>query len=245
MPSKQRTIVLIHGYGFDPRIWLPVEIAFNGDEVISFSLPGFGEDSVTGPYSIAELARHYWAVLQEKNETSVHLVGHSMGGYICMEMIAQQPHRVSSLCLLHSHVFADTQEKKKNRSTVLEEIKSSGSAPFIRRMITSMVYEKNRFGPILDILIHRGMQFNDDAWYNGTMAIRDRNDHAETLTTFKSPCLMIMGAADAAVPISLAYKQASLAEQTSLIVYPNVGHLSMYENTAALISDLAVFYSGL
>jgi len=30
-----------------------------------------------------------------------------------------------------------------------------------------------------------------------------------------------------------------------LIVYPNVGHLAMYENTSRLIDDLIAFYGAL
>src|SRR4029078_1049488 len=102
----------------------PVESAFDGHKVIRLSLPGFGDEDLQGPYTIEKLAQHYWDLLNADGETLVHLVGHSMGGYVCMEMVAQHPNRVASLCLLHSHVFADSDEKKKARSVVLEEIQS-------------------------------------------------------------------------------------------------------------------------
>ena len=57
MASTSRTIVLIHGYGFVSRIWNPVETAFDGFNVIRLSLPGFGEDVISGQYTIELLAR--------------------------------------------------------------------------------------------------------------------------------------------------------------------------------------------
>lgn len=47
-----KTIVLIHGYGFDYRSWYPVEVAFEGSRTIFLSLPGFGD-------SVVALTIHY------------------------------------------------------------------------------------------------------------------------------------------------------------------------------------------
>jgi len=244
MASTSRTIVLIHGYGFVSRIWNPVEEAFIGYNVVRLSLPGFGDDPFSGAYSIESLAMHFWEELESQGESTVHLVGHSMGGYVCMEMLAQQPDRVASLCLLHSHVFADSEEKKKARTAILEEIQTTGREAFVRRMIGSMVFDKTLHATLIENLITRGLLYGDDAWYNGTLAIRDRKDHADTLKNFPGPCLMIMGESDTAVPVSLAFKQAALVVHGKLIVYPNVGHLAMYENTAQHIDDLINFYRG-
>lgn len=245
MPTRSHTIVLIHGYGFVSRIWNPVESAFDGSSVIRFSLPGFGDDDLQGPYTIEKLAQHYWNVLTAGGENLVHLVGHSMGGYVCIEMLAQQSNRVASLCLLHSHVFADNQEKRIARTAVLDEIQSKGREAFVRRMISSMVFDKEKHSKLVEQLIERGLMYDDDAWYNGTLAIRDRKDHSETLQRFHGPSLMIMGESDTAVPVALGYNQAALADQVMLLVYPNVGHLSMYENTNSLIRDLKTFYDGI
>jgi len=242
MNTSQITIALIHGYGFDLRIWSPVELAFNGFHVIYLSLPGFGNTQLIGPYNMASLASHFWSELDARGESNVHLVGHSMGGYACMEMLAQQPSRVDSLCLVHSHVFADPEEKKKTRTVVLDEIKASGREGFARRMIGSLVFDAKSHDKIIQQLITRGLEYDDDAWYYGTQAIRDRNDHGETLRSFNRPCLMLMGDADPVVPLPLVYQQAALSERATLKVYPNVAHLSMYENTLTLIEDLVSFY---
>ena len=75
--SASNVIALIHGYGFDSRIWDPVEIALDGFQVIKFSLPGFGIGAPHGPYTIESLAKTYWHALDEQNILAVHLVGHS------------------------------------------------------------------------------------------------------------------------------------------------------------------------
>ncbi len=108
---NEQTYVLIHGFAFDMRTWDPLELAFEGHRRMPLSLPGFGSAVPTKPYSIRELANDFWQQLDDAGISSVHLLGHSMGGYVCLEMLALQPSRVLSLALLHSHVFADTEEK--------------------------------------------------------------------------------------------------------------------------------------
>lgn len=243
MNHRHPTIVLIHGYGFDTRIWHPVELGFEGFEVVYFSLPGFGDDSFHEGYSIEELSKYYWGKLSGPGHQQVHLVGHSMGGYVCMEMVAQQPERVLSLSLIHSHVFEDAPDRKEARSSVMKEIKSAGRNAFVERMITSLPGSGIPDATTLtSLLISRGKNYPDEAWYNGTRAIRDRKDHGDTLSGLTVPVLMILGAEDKAVPIELGYKQAAMCERCQLRVYPGVGHLAMYEHTAAMIADLHRFF---
>ena len=238
-----KTVVLIHGYGFDSRIWSPVELAFEGFRVIYLSLPGFGDESVDRAYNIAELARGFWSEIDPNIAPVVHLVGHSMGGYVCMEMIAQHPERVLSLALIHSHVFADTEDKKATRSVAMENIRKNGCQVQAKKMIPSL-FDASRFpAELVDMLIERGITCGDNAWYFGMGAMRDRKDHGETIQNVSFPVLMIMGENDTAVPLDLVYKQAPLVSQAQLCIYPHVGHMAMYENTARMICDLVKFYS--
>jgi pimeloyl-ACP methyl ester carboxylesterase len=241
----KQTIILIHGYGFDERSWSPLEVAFDAFQVVRFSLPGFGSSPPQEPYSIESLAQQFWSELDVDPAEAVHLVGHSMGGYVCMEMAAQQPHRLSSLTLLHSHVFADTDEKKKQRSVSMEGIKKEGRAFLVKKMIPSLFADQINLKPLIDVLVARGMMYDDHAWLYGAQAMRDRKDHSDTLKNIPAPVLMIMGEKDNAVPLELAYRQASISARTKLHVYPDIGHVGMYENTSQLICDLLTFYSAL
>lgn len=238
-----QTVVLIHGYGFDRRIWSPLEIAFDRFRVVHLSLPGFGSSPEPEPYTIQSLASQYWSQLDAEVVDVVHLVGHSMGGYVCMEMAAQQPERILSLGLIHSHVFIDPDEKQQQRSTTMKDVEEKGRGFLVNKMIPSLFADPSGLKQLIDVLIARGMEYGDTAWINGTRAIRDRKDHTETLRNIIAPVLMVMGEKDAAVPPALGYKQAGLSAQTKLCVYPDVGHMAMYENTSRLICDLLTFYA--
>lgn len=237
-----QTIVLIHGYGFDLRIWSPLEVAFDRFRAVYLSLPGFGETLEPEPYTIASLASQYWSQLSAADIDGVHLVGHSMGGYVCMEMAAQHPERILSVALIHSHVFNDPDEKQKQRTITMENIQAQGRGFLVNKMIPSLFADPAGLKPLIDILIDRGLGYGDTAWLNGTRAIRDRKDHTETLKNITVPVLMVMGEKDMAVPSEFGYRQAGLSARTTLCVYPETGHMAMYENTSRLICDLLTFY---
>jgi pimeloyl-ACP methyl ester carboxylesterase len=244
MTTSSKNTILIHGYGFDHRSWYPVELAFEGHDVIYLSLPGFGLEPVTEEYSISELANKFWKHLDEIGIGQVNLVGHSMGGYVCLEMLSLQSSRVSSLALLHSHVYADSPEKKSKRTDSLNTIKSDGPSGFISKFYPGLFADIDTSADIIKMLIRRGLQYDLNAWYYGTMAMRDRKDHRDTLKNAVGiPVLLLMGGADKAVPAELALKQSILAERTSFSLYENSGHMSMYENTQQVISDLISFYA--
>ena len=165
-----------------------------------------------------------------------------MGGYVCMEMLASHPSRVSSLALIHSHVFADSPVKQLTRSEAMLDIKTNGRKDFINRFIPALFADGHKSDSIIKKLVSRGLQYDDNAWYFGTQAMRDRTDHGETLKAARIPVLMQMGEADKAIPTELAYKQASYSERTFLNIYPGMGHMGMYENTRQTIMDLIRFY---
>lgn len=240
-----KTIVLIHGYGFDYRSWYPVEVALGESQTLFLSLPGFGDALVTQSYSIASLAKTFWEEIDAKGLSDVHLIGHSMGGYACMEMIALQPSRVASLGLIHSHVFPDAPEKKQQRSATIEEIKLHGCESVVRRIIPSLFAPGFGGEEIIESLVQRGLGYGDNAWMFGTEAMRDRSDHSETLKKIDVPVLMVAGDADGAVPLDWVLQQAVFPVRNTLHIYPGVGHMAMYENTVVLTRDLFRFYKAL
>ena len=163
METATKPTVLIHGYGFDHRIWYPVELAFEGRHVIYLTLPGFGLEQVNEGYSISDLAHKYWRHLNDVISEPIHLVGHSMGGYVCMEMISQNPSKVASVALVHSHVFEDSTEKKQARSDTMKDISENGAGAFLEKLITSLFADPIKHSEIIKMLIARANYFTNDA----------------------------------------------------------------------------------
>lgn len=236
-----RHVVTIHGYGFDPRIWAPVELAFDGFGVHHLGLPGFGRAPENEPYSIVSLADSYWQELDEAGIRMPHLVGHSMGGYVVLAMAARRPGSISSVTLVHSHAAADPPEKKRARDITIAGIRQHGRDYILDRLIPSVFPDATTWEPIIRQLRNRVSGVSEASWIAGSSAMRDREDNLEILRSLPCPVHFVAGLKDAAVSPTLVLAQAALPERTKLSVYPDAGHMSMYECPGRLMVDMMDF----
>ncbi|HEY5597870.1 MAG TPA: acetoin dehydrogenase dihydrolipoyllysine-residue acetyltransferase subunit, partial [Kiloniellales bacterium] len=95
-------LVLVHGFGGDLNNWLFNQPALAaGRATYALDLPGHGRSSKdVGGGDSAALARVLAAFLDALRLERVHLVGHSLGGAIALDLAVRQPQRVASLTLI-------------------------------------------------------------------------------------------------------------------------------------------------
>lgn len=100
------TILLIHGFGGDLDNWLFNHddlVARTGKKVIALDLPGHGQSSKSvGDGSLDFFADTIIGFMKAMNVKKAHLVGHSMGGAIALNLASKHADMVSSLCLICS-----------------------------------------------------------------------------------------------------------------------------------------------
>src|SRR5688572_2770215 len=110
------TLVLIHGFGFDSRAWEPlIPTLEKNSKVIRVELPGFGgSDLPDGEPSIDVYADAVAAGMKNEN-VACPVVGHSMGGYVALNLLERHNALVEALGLFHSQPFADDDAKKEKR----------------------------------------------------------------------------------------------------------------------------------
>lgn len=94
-------LVFVHGYLGGSRQWQYQQEYFSRHfEVLTPDLPGFGKNTAsTAPDTIGGFADFVLEWLDQAGVTSFHLLGHSMGGMIVQQMVAQAPERVDRLVL--------------------------------------------------------------------------------------------------------------------------------------------------
>ena len=107
------TIVWLHGWPLDERMWEQQVSRFGGNAV---RLYGRGS-SIDG-----------WAeqILREV-EGELVLVGASMGGYTALAIVRQAPERVPALVLVGSPAGADSPERKAFRNELIPRLRAEGS----------------------------------------------------------------------------------------------------------------------
>jgi pimeloyl-ACP methyl ester carboxylesterase len=104
---ERSTVLLIQGVGASGLAWKPqIETLSHRYQAIAFDNPGIGlaPDPVE-PVTVGSLADHALRVLEAAGAHSAHLVGHSLGGLVALELALREPKRWRSLTMLCS--FAD------------------------------------------------------------------------------------------------------------------------------------------
>ena len=101
-PEEGEPVLLLHGFGADMTTWMFNQGALAEDRpVYALDLPGHGgSEKAVADGSAAALAGTVRAYMDAAGIGRAHLVGHSLGGAIAVEVAASAPDRVSALTLV-------------------------------------------------------------------------------------------------------------------------------------------------
>jgi len=227
MPAIQ--LVFLHGFGEDERVWSDF-LPFHS---WSFSTLCPSYANWTDCTTLAEYARKIVASLPHYGDFI--LVGHSMGGYIALEIAAQFPERVKKVVMLHSTFVADTEEKKINRDRTAELLLKKGTAFFIGPFLPNLFASASQV--LISTLASRYRELPAAGLIAATKAMRDRKDFTTFVQTSKIPILFILGEQDALI----SPESITRFVTKSVVILPNVGHQGTYEAPEAVAMAINQF----
>lgn len=219
-------LVLIHGFGVSGHIWQRVlPYLAQHYQVFVVDLPGYGRSTyreTNAPWRLREMAPLLVTWLREMSLSSVHLVGHSMGGAIAIHLAASTPELVQSLTLIDAAGIPF-------RSTF---------PALARRSMRSFVQRNNGAYPLAlvrDILRPRLRLL----WHNATQMVDC--DFRTELAMLTLPTLMLWGTHDILVPISLGYELHKALPHATFVTIPQSGHRPMLAHPALVSGVMLEF----
>ena len=101
-------VLMVHGFGASHTTWIGLRPELSKQyRVIAVDLPGHGySDKYEGDYSIKAVAAKLWRVLDIKGiKQKVHVVAHSWGTAVSLNLALQRPRQVRSLTLMASFAY--------------------------------------------------------------------------------------------------------------------------------------------
>src|SRR5437763_355131 len=137
-------VVMLHGLGGTKISFLPTLAALAPERrVIAVDLPGFGDsDKPIGRYDAAFFARWVEALLDALKLDRAHVLGHSMGGRVALELGIRRPDRVESLMLMTPSLAWRTDRRwapylrlLRPELGLLQPTPRSAAEAFVRRVI--------------------------------------------------------------------------------------------------------------
>ncbi len=226
-------LLLLHGFCENNSIWEAFRHELADDfHVICPDLPGFGKSTLPeNPFTLEKIGDMLAGWLRSKGIRKYVVVGHSLGGYVALELLRKYDSLVNAIGLFNSTAFADTEEKKNNRTKLIDFIDREGVKPFIKTFVPSLFYPGTAgdFQDVIEKIREEGMTINPKTVMYYAAAMRDRNESLDLLDKHHDAVLLISGEKDQNVPIDQSKEMAKHLETKNFHIIPDSAHMSMFE----------------
>ena len=242
-----KPVMLVHGFGEDGDIWRQqVEFLRDSFQLIIPDLPGSGESETIHDMSMEGMAEVIHAIIHAENIDACPVIGHSMGGYITLALVAKYWNHVSAFGLFHSTAYADNEQKKATRRKGIEFIREHGAFEFLKTVIPNLFSpnSKEKIPDSIKELIDRGNNFTPAALVSYYESMIKRPDRTAVFQKNSVPVLFIMGKYDNAVPMEDVLKQCPLPEKSYIHILHESGHMGMIEECEKSNAILMKFLLG-
>lgn len=228
--GKGFPVLFIHGFCETHEIWTSFSNELSKNfRVLTIDLPGFGlSESLRSPFSLTDVAVKVIELLSSLQIDSCIVIGHSLGGYVTLAMVEQNPNRIKAFSLFHSTAYPDTEERKLSRNKVIEFVSKHGVQTFIESFIPPLFFDQSN-KHILP-LVKLASQTRLETLVAYLEAMRDRPDRTNVLQYFDGHVLFIAGERDSGISSESIRKQAELAAKGIVTVLPEVAHMGMFED---------------
>jgi pimeloyl-ACP methyl ester carboxylesterase len=220
-------VVLVHGLSGSTEWWRRnVEPLARRYRVYLVDLPGFGTMRRSRLRQGLDEGAHW---LQRWMEAiglrRAHLIGHSMGGYICLRLAALRPDMVHRLVLAAPAVMALSRSLVNHVVPLVQT--TLRASP---RFVLTMTYDALRAGPMTLLrtahdLVHRELR-------------RDE------LSAIQAPTLLVWGEGDPMVPARIGTTLRQHIPTARLHIVRRGGHVPMFDQSREFNAAVLAFLEG-
>ncbi|WP_250516199.1 acetoin dehydrogenase dihydrolipoyllysine-residue acetyltransferase subunit [Caballeronia sp. INDeC2] len=227
--ANRPAVLFIHGFGGDLDNWLfNLDALAEKNRVFALDLPGHGQSTPKVPgTSLADLAGFVGKFMDAVSIDRAHLVGHSMGGGIAVQIAVDQPARVQSVSLISPAGFGDevnnaytegfvTAESRRELKPVVELL--FANPELVSRQMLDDLLKYKRLDGVSDALT----SLNGGLFAGGRQSAQPGGKLAAT----GKPVLVIWGEKDQIIPAAHA---KAAPEGATVRVFDDAGHMSQME----------------
>lgn len=243
--GRGKAIVLVHAFPLSRALWAPTIRSLSSHyTTIALDLRGFGESGVSEKTSsLEDYADDLAALLRERKQSKVVLVGCSMGGYISFAFWKKYSSMVRALVLVDTKPMADSAEVQRTRLENAAKVEQGEGAAFLEGMLGRLLGATSlRERPGVVSSVRRMMsEASPKGIATALRAMAARPDATGFLGDITVPTLVIAGAEDTITPAKEGALWAAKIPNASFEEIASAGHLPSIENPEAFQRVLLQF----
>lgn len=238
-PPSAMPVLLLHAWGESHRCFSRMVPALSDDvRAVAVDLRGHGgADRPRTGYSLTEIADDVVAFMDALELPSAVLLGSSSGGYLAQQVAAGRPDRVSALVLVGSPrdlrgrpPFADA----------VDQLSDPVDAAWVRESLTWFPRFHDVPAWYVEDRVRDGLRLPAHVWREALHGLCDAAPPTGT-ATISCPTLIVWGDRDELLPRRQQEQLAAAITGSRLVVYPDTGHLVLWEQPERVARDVTSF----
>lgn len=234
-------VLLLHGQGGHGADWASQVEALRAQyRVVAPDLRGHGESTVTpGPYHMGMLAGDVALLCAGLGLSRVHVVGHSLGGMVALQLALDHPQLVRSLSILNSTAFGDGSVL---RTTAVKLVIRTRGMPAFASLNNGMHFpDKGQEALQERLLVSMGTTPADG--YLGAQAAVDAFDVRARLGEISCPTLVVHSDQDV-IPLEDKQLLVARVKHGTLVTVANSRHVVIWDQPDKVNALLVDFLGG-
>jgi 2-succinyl-6-hydroxy-2,4-cyclohexadiene-1-carboxylate synthase len=237
--NNQPVVLLIHGFLGSMEQWNYIEQdLLTTHSLLKIDLPGHGMTlEFKQDYTLGELSLMIDQILIFEQIAKVHIVGHSMGGYLGCAFAKARPEKTRSLTLINSIASNDTEQRKQIRDRSIQLIEKHQAA-YVSMAIGNLftAEERKLYETRISLMKQQADQISIRSIIQALKCMRDRSDYLPLLKKVDFPITYLCGQQDKIVPVELVEKERVHLRANARII--DNGHMSLLINPLDILKNM-------
>ena len=239
-------VLLLHGFGGDLDNWM-----FNLDSLaekhrlLALDLPGHGQSVKTNvDPSLSGMATFVRKFLDVLSVSSLHVVGHSMGGAIAMQLASDSPETVKSLGLICSAGLGPDINSDYLRGFVEAQSQQELKLVLQQLFVDESLVNLQLVNDLLNYKRMDGVEATLKALSETLISAGEQTSLTDNIVSSGIPVLVIWGKQDRIIPVSHAQNYSAAGGScVEVEIFDSAGHMvqmeKAYDVNRSLLNFLA------
>jgi 3-oxoadipate enol-lactonase len=240
-------VVFLHGYPLDHRMWgTGVGGFLPHHRVLLVDLPGFGDArDLPSPESLEGFSEAVDHTLETRLVEPATIVGHSMGGYVALDLYRRHSGRFRALVLTNTRSQGDSPEGRTTRLAAATRLERPGEGIALDDTVRSLLAPHTFTTSSEVVATVRGIvaSARPERLAPTLRALASRPDLTDVLPTIRVPTLVLWGASDQLIPPAQTRQMVGQIPRSTGVEITGAGHLPSLEAPAKFFGSLAEFLS--
>ena len=240
-----KSIVLVHGWAMHSGIWhdFAIQLAQHY-QVTCIDLPGHGHSESLDTFTLEQVSD---ALINAVADEQSCWLGWSLGATVVMDIARRYPERVNSLVLVAGNPHFTCTEQWPGIKVDLLEVFAEQlmlDAPatllrFLSLQVAQLPDYKVLLKNLKTDLMARAMPNLDTL--QGGLTILKQADLRPALATAQMPILVLLGARDTLIPVTVGEAMQALAPAIQVVVIDKAGHVPFLSHPQIVLETITNF----